>query len=163
MRKCFVLFLDLLIFVDRISRFSLAIADRTRKFKIYKICQNTPFALDAIILSDQAYSLFEYNCEYWTGYVKRSISKNISLEQARLICATIASANDFVLIEPNIIRRLTNKELCASATGSVSIGVFSFIEQLEPFKIKTLVWMLAVFPMSLMRLLCACIIIRCKF
>ena len=38
MRKCFVLLLDLLIFVDRISRFSLAIADRTRKFRIYKIC-----------------------------------------------------------------------------------------------------------------------------
>lgn len=34
MRKCFVLLLDLLIFVDRISRFSLAIAGRTRKFRM---------------------------------------------------------------------------------------------------------------------------------
>lgn len=159
MRKCFVLFLDLLIFVDKISRFDLAIANRTRKFKIYKICQNTLFAFDAIIRSEQAYSLLEYNSEYWTNSTKKSIAENISLEQARLICAIIASVDDFVLIEPNIIRRLTNRELCASAAGSVSLGVFSFIEQLEPFKIKTLVWKLAAFPMTLMRLLYSYIIV----
>ena len=161
MRKCFVLLLDLLIFVDRISRFGLAIADRTRKFRIYKICQNAPFDFDAVIRPEQAYSLFEYSYEYWADPVKRPIAENIILEQARLMCATIASAYDFVLIEPNIIRRLTDRELCASAAtaGSVSLGVFSFIEQLEPVKIKTLIWKLAALPMTLMRLLYSYIIV----
>lgn len=159
MRKCFVLLLDLLIFVDRISRFSLAIADRTRRFRIYKICQNAPFAFDAIIRPEQAYSLFEYNSEYWIDSTKKPIAENVSLEQARLTCAVTASSDDFVLIEPNIIRRLANRELCASAAGSVSLGVFSFVEQLEPFKIKTLIWKLAIFPMTLMRLLYSYIIV----
>ena len=159
MTECFALLLDLLVFIDRMSRFDLAVIGKTRKFRIYEICQSAPFDFYATARPEQAYSLFEYNGEYWADPVKRPIAKNISLEQARLTCATIASADDFVLIEPNIIRRLTNRELCASAAGSASLGVFSFIEQLEPFKIKTLAWMLAVFPMSLMRLLCAYIVI----
>ena len=35
MRKCFILFLGLLIFVDRINEFSLAIADRTYKLRMF--------------------------------------------------------------------------------------------------------------------------------
>ena len=159
MKKCFVLLLDLLIFVDEISRFDLAVADKTRRFKIYKICQNAPFGFYAIIRSEQAYSLFEYNCEYWADPVKRPIAENVSLEQARLTCAAIASASDFVLIEPNIIRRLTNRELCASATGSVSLGVFSFAEQLEPFGIRRLIRKFVKIPVVLARLLCAYIMV----